>query len=342
MPQFNSLRSWESDDAEQSGSRIPDVAMMTPVPGKVATSTFQTDAFPGLTTTEQTAALQVRHTDNYPPIVLQNAQTTQSLVLALHATIQQPLTQGKRQPIVIPGDRKRQRDTEALRLQQGKQHGLTLRVRHGLVMLATFAVLMFTMLTMTPLGSGQSGVPLVDSAVKWAQTQQENFDLAVGRTVPVPAAQPQQPAQAKQQANPVAAPPTLDTTNLPKSQYVAIAQQAAMKYGISPVYFVRQINQESGFNPYAMSPVGAVGIAQFLPSTAAGMGVNPYDPVDALYGAARMMSNLSNQYGGDYAKALAAYNAGSGSVDNAVAAGGAAWLSYLPAETQNYVRIIMG
>lgn len=335
MPQFHSLRSLSSNDAEHSGERIPGVAMMTPIPGEIATSKFQTDAFPGLTSTEQSAALQVRQTDSYPPIVLQNAQTTQSLVLALHATMQQPLAQGVRAPVVIPGERKRQRNTDALHLQQDKQHGLNLHVRHGLVMLATFSVLMFTMLTMTPLGSGQSGVPLVDNAVKWVQTQQLDWNLMVGREAPAT----QQ--QAKQQTNPavVPAPPA---TNLPRSQYVAIAQQAAAQYGISPVYFVRQINQESGFNPYAMSPVGAVGIAQFLPSTAAGMGVNPYDPVDALYGAARMMANLSNQYGGDYAKALAAYNAGPGNVNNAIAAGGAAWLSYLPAETQNYVRIIMG
>ncbi|GHO86916.1 lytic transglycosylase domain-containing protein [Dictyobacter formicarum] len=336
MPQFHSLRSLSSNDAEPSGEHIPGVAMTIPMPGGVATSKFQTDAFPGLTTTEQSAAIQLRQTDSHPPIVLQNAQTTQSLVLALHATMQQPQAQGVRPQVVIPGGRKRQRDTEALRLQQGGQHGLNLHVRHGLVMLATFGVLMFTMLTMTPLGSGQSGVPLVDDAIKWVQIQQQDWNLAVGRDVPVT----QQ--QAKQQTNPVVVPAPPPATNLPRSQYVAIAQQAAAKYGISPVYFVRQINQESGFNPYAMSPVGAVGIAQFLPSTAASMGVNPYDPVDALYGAARMMANLSNQYGGDYAKALAAYNAGPGNVNNAIAAGGAAWLSYLPAETQNYVRIIMG
>ncbi|GCE18178.1 lytic transglycosylase domain-containing protein [Dictyobacter kobayashii] len=338
MSQFHSLRPFSSDDAEPLGERIPGVATMTPIPGaNVTTPNIQTDAFPQLITTEQSRAVQLRQTDSHNPIVLQNAQTTQSLVLALHSTLKPP-AQGTRAPLVIPGDRKRQRDTEALLIQQqsGKHHGLNLHVRHGLVVLATFGVLMFTMITMTPLGSGQSGVPLFDGAIKWVQTQQQDWNLAVGRNAAPPAQQ-----QAQQAANPVVV-PAPPTTNLPRSQYVAIAQQAAIKYGISPVYFVRQINQESGFNPYAMSPVGAVGIAQFLPSTAAGMGVNPYDPVDALYGAARMMANLSNQYGGNYAKALAAYNAGSGAVDNAVAAGGAAWLSYLPAETQNYVNIIMG
>jgi soluble lytic murein transglycosylase-like protein len=72
------------------------------------------------------------------------------------------------------------------------------------------------------------------------------------------------------------------------------------------------------------------------------MGINPYDPAQALNAAAQMMASLNAQYGGDYAKALAAYNAGSGAVDAAVAQGGGSWLSYLPAETQNYVSIIMG
>ena len=126
------------------------------------------------------------------------------------------------------------------------------------------------------------------------------------------------------------------------NDYVGMARQAAIDAGISPDAFQRQIQQESGFNPSAGSPAGAEGIAQFMPGTAASMGVNPYDPASALPGAARMMAGLAAQYGGDYSKALAAYNAGGGAVNAAVAQGGASWLSYMPAETQNYVAIIMG
>jgi soluble lytic murein transglycosylase-like protein len=115
-----------------------------------------------------------------------------------------------------------------------------------------------------------------------------------------------------------------------------------MDAGIPPDYFVRQINAESGFNPNAISPAGAVGIAQFLPSTAAGLGVNPYDPISALRGAAKYMASYYNTYGKDYAKALAAYNAGGGTVDRAVRLGGASWMNYLPAETRHYIYIIMG
>lgn len=126
------------------------------------------------------------------------------------------------------------------------------------------------------------------------------------------------------------------------NDYISMARQAAIDAGINPDTFVRQIQQESGFNPGAVSPAGAVGIAQFMPATAASMGVNPYDPSSALNGAARMMANLASQFGGDYAKALAAYNAGPGAVQSAVAQGGGNWLSYLPSETQNYVATIMG
>lgn len=132
-------------------------------------------------------------------------------------------------------------------------------------------------------------------------------------------------------------------TNAPISystSYQSVARSAAAANGINPDRFVRQIQQESGFNPNAVSPAGAIGIAQFMPGTAAGMGINPHDPVASLNAAARMMGNLNKQFGGDYNKALAAYNAGPGAVQSAVRSGGGNWLSYLPAETRNYVAII--
>ncbi len=125
------------------------------------------------------------------------------------------------------------------------------------------------------------------------------------------------------------------------TDYVKIARQAASKVGIDPERFVRQIRQESGFNPRAVSPAGAIGIAQFMPGTAANMGVNPRDPVSSLNGAARLMKQLSQQFGGDYAKALAAYNAGPGAVQRAVRIGGKNWKAYLPAETRHYIAVIM-
>ena len=121
-----------------------------------------------------------------------------------------------------------------------------------------------------------------------------------------------------------------------------MARADAEEYGISPDLYQRQIQQESHFDPNAVSWVGAVGIAQFMPATAASLGFDPSDPVAALKGGARLMSSLSDSFGGDYAKALAAYNAGSGAVDVAVSNCGASWLSCMDPQAEAYVYIIMG
>lgn len=113
------------------------------------------------------------------------------------------------------------------------------------------------------------------------------------------------------------------------------ARQAAIAAGIDPDVFARQIQQESGFDPNARSGAGALGIAQFMPDTAKGLGINPLDPKAALPAAAGLMKSYLDRYQGDYRKALAAYNAGPGAVDKA---GGVPDF----AETQAYVNKIYG
>lgn len=125
------------------------------------------------------------------------------------------------------------------------------------------------------------------------------------------------------------------------SAFVSLATQDALAAGISPTLYVRQINAESSFNPKALSPAGAEGIAQFLPATAAALGVDPWNPVASLRAAARLMASYVSRYGGDYARALAAYNAGPPTLDAALARCGAAWLGCMPAETQQYIHLIM-
>ena len=145
-------------------------------------------------------------------------------------------------------------------------------------------------------------------------------------------AQPPPPAQAPspQQPGPLAADP-----NAPRGPFVDYARQAAARAGIDADVFVRQIQQESGFNPSARSPAGATGIAQFMPGTARGMGIDPTDPYASLDAGARLMRTNLDRYGGDYAKALAAYNAGPGNVDKY---GGVPPFE----ETQRYIRTILG
>lgn len=114
------------------------------------------------------------------------------------------------------------------------------------------------------------------------------------------------------------------------ADYRAAARRAAARYGLDPNVFVRQINQESGFNPSARSPKGATGIAQIMPDTAKGWGVDPTDPIASLNAAAKNMAKYVKEYG-SYRNALVAYNAGPGYVGKA-----------LPAETVNYIKTILG
>jgi hypothetical protein len=136
-------------------------------------------------------------------------------------------------------------------------------------------------------------------------------------------------------------PPFTLPSNLPNSPYVATAVQDAQQVGIPPSYFTAQINQESGYNPNALSPAGAEGIAQFLPSTAAGLGIDPWNPIQSLDAASKMMLSSDQTWGGDYAAALASYNAGPGTVQQCQSLAGVAWLACTPAETQHYVLTIL-
>lgn len=117
----------------------------------------------------------------------------------------------------------------------------------------------------------------------------------------------------------------------PYSKYRAYARVMAEKYGIDPDIFVRQISVESGFNPKAVSPAGAIGIAQIVPKYHPG--VDPTNPFESLEYAARYMSNLVKKYG-SYEKALSVYNSGRPT----------AYLdpNFAKGETYNYVRKIMG
>lgn len=117
-------------------------------------------------------------------------------------------------------------------------------------------------------------------------------------------------------------------------QYAAALAQAATASNISPSLLAALIWQESRWNPQAVSPKGAIGLAQLMPATARYLGVNPADPVSNLNGGARYLRQLLDQFDGNVEKALAAYNAGPGRVRSA---GGIPAI----AETQAYVTSIV-
>ncbi len=96
--------------------------------------------------------------------------------------------------------------------------------------------------------------------------------------------------------------------------YRAPLLRSASRWNVSPGLLAAQLMAESGFNPHAVSPAGALGIAQFIPSTADSYGLrDPFDPVAAIDAQAHLMSDLLRQFH-SVPLALAAYNAGSGAV----------------------------
>jgi hypothetical protein len=115
----------------------------------------------------------------------------------------------------------------------------------------------------------------------------------------------------------------------------SLARQIAKREGIDPSIFVALVNQESQFNLSARSPAGALGLTQLMPGTARSLGVrDPFDPVQNLRGGARYLKQQLESFGGDYRKALAAYNAGPGAVQKY---GGIPPFE----ETQHYVSTIL-
>lgn len=116
--------------------------------------------------------------------------------------------------------------------------------------------------------------------------------------------------------------------------YVELARQKAIKYGLNPDIFVRQIDAESSFNPSAVSSAGAIGLGQLMPNTARELGVDPTDPEQNLEGAAMYMRQQLDRFG-TYPLALSAYNAGPSRV---TAANGVPNIT----ETKNYVSKILG
>lgn len=100
-----------------------------------------------------------------------------------------------------------------------------------------------------------------------------------------------------------------------KEDIKLLINKAAKKFGMSPSLVGAVARAESGGNPNAVSPVGAIGIMQLMPSTAAGLGVNPYDLEQNIYGGAQYLRQQLDRFGDDIPKALAAYNAGPGAVE---------------------------
>jgi soluble lytic murein transglycosylase-like protein len=123
---------------------------------------------------------------------------------------------------------------------------------------------------------------------------------------------------------------------VPPDQIDALVQQNAQIWQVDPALIKSVIANESSFDANATSNVGAQGLMQLMPETAASLGVrNPYDPAQNVAGGTRYLRSLLDRFNGDTRLAVAAYNAGPGAVEK---------YGDVPpyAETRTYVQNVLG
>jgi soluble lytic murein transglycosylase-like protein len=133
-----------------------------------------------------------------------------------------------------------------------------------------------------------------------------------------------------------AAPPAADCPPITAADVKPIIDRESLRQKVDARLVQAVVEAESAYSPCAVSPAGALGLMQLMPSTAESLQVSdPFDPSQNITAGTQFLKQMLERYGGDTAKALAAYNAGPARVD---ASGG---IPPIP-ETQEYVRKIMG
>ncbi|OIQ58551.1 soluble lytic murein transglycosylase precursor [Moorella thermoacetica] len=107
------------------------------------------------------------------------------------------------------------------------------------------------------------------------------------------------------------------TPGPPNTSLETLISEVAARHGLPASLLKGVVAAESGFNPRAVSPAGAIGLMQLMPATARALGVNdPFDPAANLDGGARYLKQMLDRFQGDIRLALAAYNAGPGAVEH--------------------------
>ena len=104
--------------------------------------------------------------------------------------------------------------------------------------------------------------------------------------------------------------PTAMPVRNPPARYRQALAAAAVEFGLSEALLQTLAASESGFDPAAVSPAGAIGLMQLMPQTARELGVDPRDPVQNIRGGAAYFRRQLDRFDGDLERALAAYNAG--------------------------------
>lgn len=155
----------------------------------------------------------------------------------------------------------------------------------------------------------------------------------VAPTAPTAPAAPTAPSAAVPNDVSAAGPPGSAMAAPGAEPYRALFLEAGTRWNVDPALLAAVAQAESAFRPDAVSPVGAQGLMQFMPATAAEMGVDPWNPASAIDGAARYLRRSLDTFG-EADLAIASYNAGRGAVSRH---GG------IPPyrETRNYVQKVL-
>ena len=148
-----------------------------------------------------------------------------------------------------------------------------------------------------------------------AQTSSEAKTVAEAATVKETVAEHTEAKAPKEVRLTAYAPHTMGgSTMLADVSLSKLVHEAANKYQVDPKLVSAVAEVESGGDQAAESAAGAVGVMQLMPSTAAALGVNPYDKQQNIEGGAKYLRQMLDNFGGDVRKAVAAYNAGPNAV----------------------------
>ncbi len=175
-----------------------------------------------------------------------------------------------------------------------------------------------------------------------AQSQDERVRAAMESSLAAQRESVQKQAKAAGATmTPFAPPPaagmmSADCDPIPQPELTKMIDEVSSKNGVSADLVKEVVRQESGFKPCAISNKGAAGLMQLMPATQVQFSVSdPFDAQQSLNGGTKLLKQLLDRYDGDVSKALGAYNAGAGRVDQA---GG---VPDIP-ETKAYVLSILG